>query len=62
MSLIERYGFGGEDYLVGTGDVKFATFEEFCGLISVGIPLILKTAIATEEGRVSAESPCPYCR
>lgn len=51
MSLIERYAFGGEDHLVGTGDEKFASIEEFCGFISVGIPLILKTALLTEEGR-----------
>lgn len=53
MSLIERYAFGGEVYLEGTGDVKFATAEEFCGFIAVGIPLILKTALTTEEGRAT---------
>lgn len=51
MSLIERFMNGGETYMEGTGDVKFATIEEFCGFIHVGIPLVLKTAITTEEGR-----------
>lgn len=53
MSLIERFACGGEMYLEGTGDVKFATAEEFCGFIAVGIPLILKTALTTEEGRAT---------
>lgn len=38
---------------VGTGNLKDATYEEFCGFISLGIPLILKTAITTEEGRAT---------
>lgn len=48
MALIEFINGGS---LVGLGDVKSATLEEYCGLISVGIPLILKTAMLTEEGR-----------
>ena len=48
MSLIEILNGGSP---VGVGDVKSATLEEYCGLISVGIPLILKTAVLTEEGR-----------
>lgn len=48
MSLIEIVNGGSP---VGLGDVKSATLEEYCGLISVGIPLILKTALLTEEGR-----------
>lgn len=56
MSLIERFMNGGEVYKEGTGDEKFADIEEFCGFISVGIPLILKTAITTEEGRAAVGS------
>lgn len=48
MSLIEIVNGGSP---VGFGDVKSATLGEYCGLISVGIPLILKTALLTEEGR-----------
>lgn len=56
MSLIERFMNGGEVYMEGTGDEKFADVEEFCGFISVGIPLIFKTAIATDEGRAAVGS------
>ncbi|MBR5509742.1 MAG: DUF2974 domain-containing protein [Lachnospiraceae bacterium] len=38
-------------YMEGTVGREKANVEEFCGLISVGIPLILKTAVTTEEGR-----------
>ncbi len=56
MSLLERFMCGGEVYLEGTGNEKFANVEEFCGFISVGIPLILKTAVTTEEGRAAVGS------
>lgn len=58
MSLLERFmnGEGDVVYYEGTGDEKFANIEEFCGFISVGIPLILKTAITTEEGRAAVGS------
>lgn len=58
MSLLERFmnGEGDVVYYEGTGDEKFADIEEFCGFISVGIPLILKTAITTEEGRAAVGS------
>ncbi len=51
MSLLERYMGGGEDYLVGTGDVEFASLHDFAGFISAGVPLIIKTAVTSEEGR-----------
>ena len=38
-------------YMEGTVGREKATVEEFCGLITVGIPLIIKTAVTTEEGR-----------
>lgn len=52
MSLLESFmGGEGGNIKEGTGTVKSASVEEFCGLISVGIPMILKTAVLTEEGR-----------
>jgi hypothetical protein len=49
MSLFES--FMGDTYDSGTGDVSFASLENFAGFISVGIPIIIKTAIGTPEGR-----------
>ena len=52
MSMLELFmdGYDSESP-VGTGDRMFANPEEIAGFISVGIPVILKTAIMTEEGR-----------
>ena len=51
MSIIERYINRGESYLEGTGNVKFADVEEFCGLIHIGVPLILDISLKSPEGK-----------
>lgn len=47
ISLPSSYGF-----LEGTGNRKRATPEELYGLIAKGVPVILKTLLTTEEGKV----------
>lgn len=54
MSLAERLlaydGKTGGEYLVGTGEVKFATPEEFIGFIANGLPMLVDM-LDTPEGK-----------
>ena len=45
MSFLEL----GEDYKFGTGDREFATPEEFIGFFANGVPLIIDTAVSSDE-------------
>lgn len=49
MSLLEIVM--GEEYIVGTGDVRFMTYEEWIGFLVHGLPVLAETLIGTEEGR-----------
>ena len=50
MSLLEFFmGDGDVNVAFGTGDVKFATTEEFHGFINIGIPLIINTIKESEN-------------
>lgn len=50
MSLLEFFmGDGDVNVATGTGDVKFATTEEFHGFINIGIPLIINTIRESEN-------------
>ena len=55
MSLLECFMpyndvLGGE-HVVGSGDRKFMTVEEFMGFLAHGLPLVIDTLLTTPEGR-----------
>ena len=56
MYLMESLAGSPYGFTEGTAGREKASIEEFCGFISVGVPLILKTAITTEEGRAAVGS------
>ena len=50
MSILEfLMGDGDVNVIYGTGDVEFATTEEFVGFINIGIPLIINTIRESEN-------------
>lgn len=56
MTLIEKFMSGGEVYKQGTGNRAEATFEEYIGLFTAGLPIVINTAINCEDTRVLLES------
>lgn len=51
MSILEMLMGDSKDInvKVGTGDIKTATIEEYCGLLQHGLPIIINTAVNSEH-------------